>query len=303
VRIVTLLPSATEIVGAIAPLDAIVAVSHECDYPIGIASRPRITSSIIPHGLNAVAIDRAVNQAVQEGRALYQVDGDLLAKLKPDLIVTQGLCDVCAVNINTVEETLRFLPDALPEGAQILSLSGQNFAGVLRDIERVGAAIGHTKKAAEVIAGLRQRWRKLARSIPQKKPTVLMLEWPDPPFYGGHWVPEMVAFAGGIDVLGQAGQDSKRCSWAEISGCDPDVIVAIACGQTLEQNMQLMQKLYDHPEFVGLRATHTDNVWAVDANSYFSRPAPRIVDGTELLRQILHHPSDDIPGARRVLKP
>lgn len=302
-RIATLSPSATEIVSAIAPLDAIVAISHECDYPIEVSLRPRITSSIIPHGLSAAAINEAVNQALQAGQALYQVNGDLLAQLKPDLIVTQGLCDVCAVNVDTLEATLHFLPDVLPEGSQILSLSGRNFAGVLQDIERVGEAIGQTAKAAEVVADLRQRWRQLKRTIPQTKPTILMLEWPDPPFYAGHWVPEMVAIAGGVDILGQAGQASKRCTWGEIAACDPDVIVAIACGQDLEHNIQLTQPLYNGSEFASLRACQSDRVWAVDANSYFSRPAPRIVDGAELLHQIFHHPSDDIPGARRVLKP
>ncbi|MGB0563960.1 MAG: cobalamin-binding protein [Spirulinaceae cyanobacterium] len=301
-KIVTLLPSATEIVAALVPLDQIVAVSHECDFPPGVAARPRITSSIIPAQLEAAEIDAAVSQAVQSGQALYQVNGDRLAELKPDLIVTQGLCDVCAVNVDTVKETLVFLPAALPSTTPILSLTGQSFAGVLQDIERVGAAVGQRSRAKTLISQLRDRWQHLEQSIPphQSQPRVLMLEWPDPPFFGGHWVPEMVRVAGGIDVLGQPGQNSGRCTWAEIAAADPDVIVAIACGQNLAQNLALTEKLGDHPEFRALRAVQNQNLWAVDANSYFSRPGPRLIDGAELLRQILHHADPEPAGAKRV---
>ncbi|NEO86539.1 MAG: cobalamin-binding protein [Spirulina sp. SIO3F2] len=300
-KIVTLLPSATEIVAALVPLSQLVAVSHECDFPPGVETLPRITSSIIPAGLSAAAIDSAVSQAVQDGKAIYQVNGDLLAELKPDLIVTQGLCDVCAVNVDTVKETLVFLPDALPEGAEILSLTSQNIAGVFRDIERVGVAVNQADAARHLVAQLRDRWAKLAQSLPTQKPKVLMLEWPEPPFFGGHWVPEMVAVAGGVDVLGQPGQDSGRCTWAEIAERDPDVIVAIACGQNLAQNLALTEQLRDRPEFRALRAVQNQQVWVVDANSYFSRPGPRLVAGAELLRQILHHPQGTIAGAQQLL--
>lgn len=302
-KIVTLLPSATEIVAALVPLDQIVAVSHECDYPVGVESKPHITSSIIPEGLAAVEIDAAVTKAVEEGRAIYQVNGDLLAQLQPDLIVTQGLCDVCAVNVDTVQETLVFLPDALPAGTQIVSLTGQTIAGVLRDIEQVGEAVGQSAKAAELVGQLRDRWHNLETSIPTQKPKVLMLEWPEPPFFGGHWVPEMVEVAGGIDALGQPGMNSGRCTWEQIADADPDVIVTIACGQNLAQNWDLTEKLCDVPEFMALRAVRSQDVWVVDANSYFSRPGPRLVAGASLLRQILHQTPNEIAGAQRFLKP
>lgn len=302
-KIVTLLPSATEIVASLVPQSQLVAVSHECDFPPGVEALPRITSSIIPEGLDAAAIDSAVSQAVQDGQAIYQVNGDLLAQLQPDLIVTQGLCDVCAVNVDTVKETLIFLPDALPKNTEILSLTSQNVAGVFRDIERVGVAVKQTAAASSLVAQLRDRWAKLAQTLPAQKPKVLMLEWPEPPFFGGHWVPEMVAVAGGVDVLGQPGQDSGRCTWADIAAADPDVIVAIACGQNLTQNLALTQQLRQQPEFMALRAVQSQNLWAVDANSYFSRPGPRLVDGAELLRQILHGPEGAIADAQQIIWP
>lgn len=300
-RIVTLLPSASEIVAALVPRSQLVAVSHECDFPPGVEALPRITSSIIPEGLDAGAIDAAVSRAVQDGQAIYQVDGDLLAQLQPDLIVTQGLCDVCAVSGDTVQKTVVFLSDALPHKTKILSLTSQTVAGVLRDIERVGVAVQQTAAASSLVAQLRDRWAKLAQTLPTPKPKVLMLEWPEPPFFAGHWVPEMVAVAGGVDVLGQPGQDSGRCTWAEIAAADPDVIVAIACGQNLEQNLALTQQLRQQPEFMTLRAVQSQNLWAVDANSYFSRPGPRLVDGAERLRQILHEPEGAIADAQRVV--
>jgi len=308
-NIVTLLPSATEIVGGLLPTDRrdrLVAISHECDFPPDVVDRPRITGSIIPHGLDAAAIDAAVSAAVQAQQPLYRVDGDLLAELRPAIIVTQGLCDVCAVNANTVRETLVALPDAVAEAlpdAEILSLMGQDLEGVLADVERVGAAIDRQSAAATWVTQLRDRWDRLAGSIPTDRPRVLMLEWSDPPFFGGHWVPEMVNVAGGIDVFGKPGQPSGRCTWGEIADRDPDVVISIACGQNLAQNADLMRGLYGRPEFDRLRAVRAGNLWAIDANSYFSRPAPRIVDGAEILRAIFHGSSEsaeEIPGAMRL---
>lgn len=286
-RIVSLLPSATEIVCALGLCEHLVAVSHECDYPAGVGALPRITSSILPHDLSAKQIDAAVNEAVQGGRALYKIDGDLLTRLKPDLIVTQGVCDVCAVSVGTVAETLKFLPDCLPEGARTLSLSGLNIAGVWRDVARVAQEAGVGGQAETLLAQWRGRWERLERlPKPTPKPRVLMLEWPDPPFYGGHWVPEMVAAAGGEDVLGRPGEVSRRVSWARIRETDPDVIVVMACGYGLEANRAFAEALYDHPEARALRAVQARRVWAADANSYFSRPAPRLVAGAEALYRV-----------------
>lgn len=299
-KIVTLLPSATEIVCALGLRDALVAVSHECDYPSDVTSLPKITSSIVPHNLTPQQIDAAVVQAVHEGQALYQVDGDLLATLNPDLIITQGVCDVCAVNQGTVEQTLLFLPDFVRDDVQILSLSGSNFSGVFRDIQQVAMATNSQEKGKQLTDELRQRWSHLEQSIPVQKPTVAMIEWPEPFFFGGHWVPEMVAVAGGVDVLGQAGVESGRCTAEKIIAQDPDFIISIACGYGLEKNVEFASRIAQMPEFEGVTAVKNNNIWAMDANSYASRPAPRIVDGAQKLRAIFTDQGQAVEGIQQI---
>jgi iron complex transport system substrate-binding protein len=286
VKIVSLLPSASEILGALGLLAQVVAVSHECDYPPEVTAKPRITSSIIPPDLDPKQIDAAVTEAVRQGRALYAIDGDLLARLRPDLIVTQGICDVCAVGMGTVEATLKFLPDCLPPGAQTVTLSGTTFAGILRDIEQVARVAGVEARDDALVAELQERWQ-MVQAVPKiAKPRVLVLEWSDPPFSAGHWVPEMVAVAGGEDVLGKAGAASRRVSWARILETDPDLVVMAACGYGLAQNAAFAEALYAHPDASRLRAFRTGQVYAVDANAYFSRPGPRVVRGAELLHML-----------------
>ena len=300
-RIVSLLPSATEIVCALGLRDNLVAVSHECDYPSEVQHLPRITSSILPGNLDPQGIDTAVNEAVQAGRALYQIDGDMLRTLQPDLIVTQGVCDVCAVDLGTVEAALKFLPDCLPEGARTLSLSGMNFEGILRDIRLLAEVTGREGEAETLTTSLRKRWRAVSGMT--QKPKVLMLEWSTPPFYGGHWVPEMVEVAGGESVLGVPGQDSKRTTWAEIAKRAPDVIVVMACGYDLAKNVEFAEELYLNPDIRDLPAIQSQQVWACDANSYFSRPGPRVVRGVEILEAILRGEEDGLGAeeAKRVL--
>ncbi len=298
-KIVSLLPSSSEILGALELLGHVVAVSHECDFPGEVAAKLRITSSIIPHDLEPQELDAAVVDAVRSGRALYQIDGDLLARLQPDLIVTQGICDVCAVGAGTVEETLKFLPVCLPPGAKTLTLSGTTVAGIFRDIVQVAEAAGVPERGAALVETLQKRWNALQEtSLPVKplpvkplpvkplpvKPKVLVLEWSDPPFSAGHWVPEMVGAAGGVDVLGQPGMVSRRVLWAEILKTDPDLVLLAACGYGLEQNTVFAEELYAHPEARQLRAVKAGQVYAVDANAYFSRPGPRVVQGAELLQ-------------------
>lgn len=283
-KIVSLLPSSSEILGALGLSEQIVAVSHECDYPAEITPKPRITSSSIPHGLEPKQIDAAVNEAVRSGRALYQIDGDLLACLSPDLIVTQGICDVCAVGVGTIAATLKFLPDCLPPGAQTVTLSGTTFSGILRDIQQVARAAGVAEGGDALVTELWGRWQKLDAAPKMNTLRVAVLEWSDPPFSAGHWVPEMVAVAGGTDVLGEAGAVSRRVSWSRILETDPDVVVMAACGYGLAENATFAKNLYAHPDAGQLRASETGQVYAVDANAYFSRPGPRVVRGAELLQ-------------------
>ena len=300
IKIVTLLPSATEIACALSLKNRLVAVSHECDYPPSVTALPPITSSILPHDLNPKQIDEAVITAVHQGQALYQVNGDLLAQLQPDLIITQGVCDVCAVNQGTVEQTIRFLDDVVTNSMQILTLSGQNFAGMLRDIRLVGEATGRGAEATMLIGNLRQRWTAVQANQPAHKPRVAMIEWPDPFFYGGHWVPEMVEAAGGIDVLGAAGMPSGRCTADEIVAQDPEIIISIACGYDLAKNVEFAQQIMENPAFEEVTAVRTGNVWAADANGYFSRPAPRLVGGAEMLQAIFTNDSENYADIRRV---
>ncbi len=283
-NIVSLLPSASEILGALGLAEQIVAVSHECDYPAEVTTKPRITSSILGHGLGPGQIDAAVNEAVSQGRALYNVDGDLLARSQPDLIVTQGVCDVCAVGVGTIEAALKFLPDCLPPGAQTLTLSGTTFAGILRDIQQVARAAGVAERGDTLVAELRGRWQKLEAAPKTAAPRVMVLEWSDPPFCAGHWVPEMVAVAGGVDVLGRAGEPSRRVSWPDIAEAEPDLLVMAACGYGLAENSEFARGLYAHTDARKLRAVQGGQVYAVDANAYFSRPGPRVVRGAELLQ-------------------
>jgi iron complex transport system substrate-binding protein len=283
-RIVSLLPSATEMICDLGLREALVAVSHACDYPPDLQTLPRITSSILPDHLDAAGIDREVVKAVRANKPLYQIDGDLLAELKPDLIVTQGVCDVCAVNTGTVEQTLKLLPDVVD--VPTLVLSGKTFEGILRDMQLLAEVTGTEAVASERVGIYRELWRNMATNKPKVSPRVLMLEWSEPPFYGGHWVPEMVEVAGGVNVLGEVGFDSKRTNWQAVGFADPDIICVACCGYGLGDNIQFAKNLYKLTEVKHLRAVRNNKIWALDANSYFSRPTPRLLRGVELLQSI-----------------
>jgi len=285
-RIVSLLPGATEIVCALGLADDLVAISHECDYPKSVTHLPRITDSTLPAVSSTGQIDQEVAKAVQQGEALYRVDGDLLKELKPDLIITQGVCDVCAVNTGTVEETLVFLPKVLAGNVQTITLKGGTFAGILNDIRRVGQATCVADKAHRLTGRLNVRWGKLQKSRPSSKPNVLMLEWPQPFFYGGHWVPEMVEAAGGIDVMGKIGEPSGRCTTEHIYSANPDIICSIACGYDLEKNLEFARQIIDNEELSGVKAVQQNQVWALHSDHYFNRPGPRVVIGAEQLQAV-----------------
>lgn len=296
-RIASLLPGATEMAAALGLAPSLVGVSHECDWPPEVRDLPRLTGSILPAHQAPARIDEAVRQAVLAGKALYQVDGERLRELRPDLVLTQGVCEVCAVSASSPE--LCALPSVLP-GVQVLTMDGATFLGVLGDLERLAALAGVPERGREQADALRRRWQALPGPSADP-PSVLMLEWPDPPFFGGHWVPEMVARAGGRDVMGRPGQPSGRTGWSDIAAADPDVIVLIACGFDLEGNLRHGRELLRHPVGSTLRAVRQGRVWACDANAYFSRPGPRLVRGAEILAALLQDPeADEALGARRV---
>jgi iron complex transport system substrate-binding protein len=285
-RIATLLPSATEIACHVGLRDQLVAVSHECDYPSGLEDLPAITQSVVPHGLSQGEIDRVVREAVAAGNPLYTVVGEVLEATRPELVITQGICDVCAVNEGTVQAALAQVVAAEFPETRVLSLSGMTWEGVLRDIARVADAASVPQQGRAAVADLRERWQAAQAPSPQPVP-MMILEWTEPPFTCGHWVPEQVAAAGGREVMIQAGARSQTTTWAAIAAADPDVLVVATCGQGLDDNVALARELLTHPEASQLRALKTGQIWAVDANAQFSRPAPRLLDGVETLAAIL----------------
>ena len=284
-RIASLLPSGTELVCALGLRDQLVGVSHECDYPADVTSLPRLTSSILDHGLTPAQIDAAVAASSLERRPLYSVDGALLSSLKPDLIVTQGVCAVCAVSEETVQQTLCLLPVTDVTKAPVLSLTGMAWQGIRADIQALGEATGTAERARALLDELDARWAAVAAlPPPQQPPTVAMLEWPDPHWFGGHWVPEQVAVAGGVDPFGTPGEPSGRLSAEALAEADPDLLLGIACGFGVEDNARHLREVITRsPE---LRAVREGGVWALDANGLFSRPGPRVVDGAELLARL-----------------
>jgi len=279
-RIASLVPSATEMLSALGLGGDVVGVTHECDFPPQAASLPHLTATVIPEGLDAGEIDAAVKEVVGEGRALYSLDEELLAELAPDLIVTQAVCEVCAVSYEDVVAVAA----RLPEQPQVLQQDPSRLGEVLEDMTRLGAAAGIGERAGEVRAGLEARLERVRAAIEgAERPRVLALEWLDPPFLGGHWVPEMIEIAGGVDVVGVAGQKSPQVEWERLGELDPEVIVAMPCGWYLDDSRA--QALAHREQ---LNALGAERVFAVDAASTFSRPGPRLVDGVELLAHLFH---------------
>jgi iron complex transport system substrate-binding protein len=279
-RIASLVPSATEMLFALGLGGDVVAVTHECDYPAEAARLPHLTATVLPAGLSAGEIDAAVKEVVGSGEALYSLDEELLAKLAPDLIVTQAVCDVCAVSFDDVVAVAARLPGR----PRVVQQDPSTLAEVLEDVTRLGAAAGIEARAQQLRGELEERLaavRSAVAGAPQ--PRVLALEWLDPPFLGGHWIPEMIAAAGGVDVAGVAGAKSPEVKWDSLAALEPDVVIAMPCGWYVEDSVA--QAIAHRGRIEALGA---DRVFAVDAASTYSRPGPRLVDGTELLAHLLH---------------
>ena len=301
-RIISLLPSATEIICALGLSESLVGISHECDYPAAISNRAKLTSSILQAGLDPAAVDAAVTVAAKQGQPIYSVDPHVMEALSPDLIITQGVCDVCAVGEATVRQSVECVLQ--PAGSvDVLSLTGVTFEGVLRDIGRVGEVTGHRSEARELVLKMQARWSAVG-ALPAlaRTPRVLMLEWPDPAWTAGHWVPEMVSLAGGVDVFGSAGGQSARTSWSDIANADPEIIISIACGHGVDKNLEFARGLRERPELKSVDALRAGRVFAADANSYFSRPAPRMVRGAELIAFALGRDGATEPSALELVR-
>ncbi len=287
-RIASLVPSATEMLFALGLGDQVVAVTHECDYPPEAAGKPHLTRSLVPAGLSAGEIDAQVRRLTGEGRHLYELDEAALAELEVDLIVTQAVCEVCAVSY----EDVIAVAARLPSRPRVISLDPSNLAEVLADVPRLGEAAGAATQAAALRGELERRLAAVRAAVRgADPPRVLALEWLDPPFLGGHWVPEMIEIAGGTDVLGVASEKSRTASWEEIDASNPDVVVAMPCGWDARQ---ARSEIEGHAR--ELAEIGADRIWAVDAAASFSRPGPRLVEGTELLAHLLHPDRVDAPA-------
>jgi iron complex transport system substrate-binding protein len=286
-RIVSLLPSATEIAHFVGAGDTLVGVTHECDYPPGVENLPRLTgTSIDQHSMTSAEIDAAVGERLTDSDSIYSLDAKLLEELNPDLILTQGLCDVCAVSSNVVEQATA----ALPKTPRVLSMNPTTLNEVLDVTVEVGDAIGHGGEARANVDALRERLARVEEAVAGlSRPCVGCIEWLDPPFSAGHWVPEMVRLAGGEELFARAGEPSKRLSWEEVLGAAPEVLVLMPRGFDAVRAAGEARALLGIPlGWEDLPAVENGRVWAVDANSYYSRPAPRLVEGVETLAHILH---------------
>jgi iron complex transport system substrate-binding protein len=279
-RIASLVPSATEMLFALGLGESVVGVTHECDYPPEVGALPHLTATVLPEGLSAGEIDAAVKEVVGEGRALYTLDEERLAELAPDLIVTQAVCEVCAVSYDDVVAVAARLPGRPAVVQQDPSTLGE----VLDDVVRLGEAAGIAERARDLRTELERRLDAVREAVTRApRPRVLALEWLDPPFLGGHWIPEMIAIAGGEDVAGRAGQKSPQVNWEDLGDLDPEVIVAMPCGWYLDDSRAQALAHRDRLDQLGAR-----HLFAVDAASTFSRPGPRLVDGVELLGHLFH---------------
>ena len=283
-RIVSLLPSATEIVAALGALAQLGGVTHACDHSPQVASLPRLTSTAIDGAAHPDVIDRDVRAAAERGAPLYAVDESLLASLRPDVIVTQALCDVCAVR----ETDVRAIAARLSPTPAVVTLSGTSIDGIFADIERVAVAIDAADEGEELIPGLRARLRSVHERLAlarAPRPRVAVLEWTDPVFTAGHWVPEMVRRAGGADVLAEPGSHSRSIEVGDVEKADPEVLVFAPCGYDLPRATREASAVLGRDDWQWARSRAA---WAIDANALASRPGPRVVDGVETLAAVMH---------------
>ena len=286
-RVVSLLPSATEMLFAIGAGSEVAGVTFECDYPAEAHERPQVVFSRMPEGLTPAQIDELVTATGAQGKSLYFADFELLERLRPELIVLQDLCHVCAIDSPTLARDL----SRLPSRPRVISLNASSLEGVFGEIELLGEATGHVERAARLVDGLRERVRRVREGVvaASRRPRVLCLEWLDPLFQGGHWVPEMVEIAGGEAVLATPAEKSVRITWEQVAEAQPEIVVVMPCGYHLADTVtQFREMERGYPQvWQELPAVRQGRVYAVDGSACFSRPGPRLVDGVEILEAIV----------------
>lgn len=292
-KICSLLPGATEVVAALGLADDVVGVSHECDYPPAMRRKPvMVKPAIDAERTSSPDIDRQVRGMLDEGRHLYALDEALFTRAEPDLVITQDLCQVCAITPGQLQRAI----NALAAPPVLLTLNPTSLEDIFTDVERIGAAAGRAGEGTTLAAGLRARLQAIRHRVAsvQERPRVVCLEWLDPLYIGGHWVPEMVDWAGGRDALGRAGEPSKQVTWEQVEAATPDVVVLMPCGFSVARTLKELdepsatQPWPDRTEWATLPAVRQGRVYVVDAASYFSRPGPRLVDGVAILAALLH---------------
>ena len=288
-RIVSLLPSATEIVCAIGLADELVGVTHECDWPPSALGRPVMTRSVHDFGATpSRTINEIVNAAVHGGSSLYALDEEALAAAEPDLILTQELCEVCAVSYRDVNEVAR----AIDAGIRVVSLEPTSIEGIFNTMTTIGAMTESEDAAVDLVEALRARLGSVERGVQKRRdngfesPRVVGLEWLDPPFAVGHWVPEQIRRAGGWDLLGEAGERSVETTWRAVREVDPEMLVLMPCGYDLADTVDEWANVPRPPMWHDIEAVRRGQVFAVDGSAFFSRPGPRVIDGIELLAEI-----------------
>jgi iron complex transport system substrate-binding protein len=302
-RIVSLLPSATEIICALGLEPQLVGVTHECDYPSSVLELPKVTRTLIPSDATSTQIDTLVRERLSTQRALYTLDMHVLEKLRPDLIVTQALCDVCAV----AEAEVRSAACSLPGQPRVINLEPLRLDDVLRCIRQVAEATGSAARAEELIDHLHTRIERVSQRTERvdDPPRVTLLEWIDPPFSCGHWTPELVALAGGGEGLGRVGQPSRTLAWREVVEWQPQVLVIACCGFDIPRALKDLPVLRSYPHWPDLPCVREGRVYLVNGSHYFSRPGPRLVDSLEILAHAFHpdiHPLPaGLPAAVRVM--
>lgn len=300
-RLISFLPAATEMVFALGLGDRLVGVSHECDFPAAAKTKPVVVKPALTlEKMSLHEIDAAVAERIGRGQSLYEVDERLLEELAPTHILTQSLCQVCAPSGNEIARALATLP-VKPE---ILWFTPRSIAEIFANLRELGAATGRLAQAEELSAAAGARLQDVAKLIKKepRRPRVFCLEWTDPYYCCGHWVPEMVELAGGEDALGRKGTDSVRISWTDIAAMSPEILVVSPCGYGLEKAAEQAKQLLQQTGWSDLPAALNDRVFAVNANAYFARPGPRIVDGVELLAHLIHPELFDWRGDRNAFR-
>ena len=284
-RIVSLIPSATEMVAALGLEHALVGITHSCDFPPSVEHIPRVTSTAITKYAKSREIDQAVKEGLTTGTPLYELDVELLERLRPDLIITQDVCDVCAVGKT---QALTCLPD-LTNRPEVMSLHPHRFEDVMSDLVRLGRAAGVEARAGELADEYTTRVRRVRRRVEgERLVSVVVLEWIDPPFSSGHWTPDLVTMAGGRELLAAAGDRSRELTWDQVLGADPEVLVLACCGQDVPRTLDDLEHLEGRPGFGDLRAVKDERIYVADGGALFSRPGPRLVESLQMLAETLH---------------